>query len=401
MWLSIQFWNKRKQVIFLLFIRILTLFILIDCGTELVTIENLTYFKNAEVHYYKIYDNYVDEAEREFMHTQDSLSRLKQFCKWLNQNDSFSYENINMQGILLEKTSESVKSIQVNHTFFRYNAVEAAEGSLFSEEDYPIDSMEDIIPVLVGSEYSSMQVGERFVFHYMGHRLEGQVKGILNSNSSFLLRDKIKGLNSYIVMPSLEFNRSPETKEEYTFQIKLYLDKAAGIIISEKPARVIKNEIEEICSSLNLIPYGIEGYYFQEKNIWGSMGKELKQTNQLFLFYIVFISIVGLAVESQSRILQLKRKYAIANLNGFSKRKMILGVIAGITAEAVFPGILVIFIDSILLKNTYLYLYLWFYLLCTILVSSIVCCSIMVQKNYWKDMRGKKYGTYSSGTDRL
>ncbi|MCX4268104.1 MAG: hypothetical protein OSJ62_05500 [Lachnospiraceae bacterium] len=124
MWLSIQFWNKRKQVIFLLFIRILTLFILIDCGTELVTIENLTYFKDTEVHYYKIYDNYVDEAEREFMHTQDSLSRLKQFCKWLNQNDSFSYENINMQGILLEKTSESVKSIQVNHTFFRYNAVE-------------------------------------------------------------------------------------------------------------------------------------------------------------------------------------------------------------------------------------------------------------------------------------
>lgn len=396
MWLSIQFWNKRKQAFFLLFIRVLTLFVLINCGIELVTIENLTYFKDAEVHYYKIYDNYLGEVEKEFMHTQDSLSKLKQFCEWLYQNDSFSYENINMQGILLDKTSESVKSIQVNHVFFQFNLAEVEEGLPFSEEDYKINSIEDRIPVLVGADYSYMEVGECFVFHYMGHQLEGQVKGILSSNSSFLIRDEIKGLNSYIVMPSFDFTRSPETKEEYAFQMKLYLDKAAGIIISEKPVRVIRNEIEEICSSLKLVPYGIEGYSFQNKNIWGSMGEELKRTNQLFFLYIVFISIIGLAVESQSRILQLKRKYAIANVNGFSRRKMIVGVIVGITFETVFPGILVMFIDGILFRNTYLYLYLWLYLLCTIFVSSVVCFSIMIQKNYWKDMRGKKYGTYSS-----
>lgn len=396
MWLLIRFWNKRKQAWFLLIIRILTLLILIDCSVEWFTIENNVYLKDTDVHYYKIYDNYLGEVEQEFMQTQDSLSKLKLFCEWLSCNDSFSYENINKQGILLDKTSESVNSIQVNQIFFQFNTVKVKEGGLFSEEEYQITSMEDIIPVLVGERYSYMAIGSIFVFHYMGYSFKGQVKGILASNSSFRMREEIKALDSYIVLPSLEFTKSPETKEEYTFQMKLYLDKAAGIIISDKPAKIIKNEIDETCSSLKLVPYGIEGYHFQERNIWGSMGKKLKQINKLFLFYTILISIIGSAVESQSRVLQLKRKYAIVNLNGFSRKKIIWGVIIGIFLEVMFSGVLVITIDYILYKNTYIYSYLLFYLLVIIFISVIVCLFIMKKESYWNDVRGKKYGNHLS-----
>lgn len=388
--LSIKLWNSEKKSLYFFIIHITTLLIIIGCMNSIVTMDENTYLKNTNIQHYKLYDNFVGQTEKEFFQSQDSLMKLKDFYTWLSSNKSFKYVIMSAQGISIDGTDR--QSLQVNNVFFQHNNIKIKEGELFSTDDYEIRSFSKTIPVLVGSQYSHMSIGDQITFYYMGNSFNGVVKGVLASGSSYKLRNEIKTLENHIILPSLEFTGSPKTREEWSFQIKLYLDKTAGIVLSTIPANIIQNEINNKCISLNMKEYGIEGHNVQKVNIWGSMGKELKKINSLFLMYIIFISFIGFTMRCQNRILQLKRKYAITSLIGFKRKIIILGVGSGILFDLLLPAILVIIFDYMLHKRLYLYKYILIYTICVHLLSFLTCVVLMTSERYWQDTRGKKYG---------
>ena len=394
--LILLFWRKRRNLFAIWLVQTFALYILLTCLSNLVTIASSPYLKNAKQNYYKLYDNFVGKAEKDFFYSQDSIEKIKKFCLWLYTNNSFDYEIINTQDLFISHTNKTLDSIQVNPKFFSLNNVKIKEGTGFSETDYFIDSFNAVIPVLLGNNISGFELGDNFKFYYMGVELKGKIVGILSDNSSYMLRGNVKKMENVIVIPSLNFSRYPSNQKEWDFQIKLYLDKTAGIIVTEEPAKIIQNEIDEICSSLKLLNYGLEGYRNQSPNFWGSMGNELKRINVLFLFYVGLIFILQFSLECRSRLMQISRKYSILCLLGFFRRQLILGVMAGIFLDLLIPFFIVLSIDFLFFKNIHIYLYLVVYIIIAWIIAVFGCMFVIRKDSYWRNMRGKKYGNLQS-----
>lgn len=396
--LLINMWRKEKNKLLLMSAMVMTFLILINCMAGTLTIgSNVLLIKDEKLKHYKLFDNYVGEIEKELFQSQESLQKLKNFYSWLNTYELFNYQCINRQFVQLEKENANVltsdKSIQVNSSFFDYNTVKFESGEIYSNNDYVMESLNDIVPVIVGKEFSDVfDIGDEVSVQYMGQKFKGQIKGILSSGSSFMLRNEIQMLDKYIILPSMEFIESPVTKEEWSFQMKLYLDKTAGIIITDIPVRELSNLIQEVCMNLNLEPYGIEGNSSYNFNIWGSMGEELRNTYYMFFLFVLIISMLSYTIECQNHVLQLKRKYSIANANGFSKLLIILSSGLCICLDIFMPMMISIIIDIIVFGNYTIYPYVLVYTFILFVVSFIVCFFTMNNENYWLDIRGRKYG---------
>lgn len=395
--LLIAIWMKDKNKLLLMIAMVLSYTILINCVAGMVTIDsNILLSDNKEQKYYKLYDNYVGEIEKELFQSQESLQKLKDLHLWLSDHESFSYEILNRQSIQISSgsiTEAAFESIQVNSSFFEHNNIMLDEGKIFSEKDYGINSLHDTIPLLVGKNFAAnTDIGDIITFHYLSTEFTGRVIGILASGSSFMLRNEIYNSDSYIMLPSLQFEESPDSQKEWSFQMKLYLDKTSGIIISELPVRQLSNAIEEACRTLNLEPYGIEennGYRF---NIWGSMGDQLRRIYLIFLIFILIISTICFVIECQNRVLQLRRKYAIFYTNGFHKSKIISSIGIGIFVEVAIPMLVSILLDILIYQNTFIYLHIFGLSFIVSILAFVVCYITMNHIWYWTDTRGKKYG---------
>lgn len=348
----------RKKESLLLIIQGVLLFLLI------IAIINISYEGAGELNQLnrttspirKITDNYILEEERKFFSQPESVLLLKKFYKWENENSMWRYIIANHQNVSVvdkkldkmfevgyearERTEGVYKSLQVNDEFFEHFSLKVTEGRKFFADDYVY---KNCLAVMLGNEYKGVfDLNEKFNLYYLGEKLECEVVGFLEENSYFNNGYDLQLLDYSIILPSIEEISTVDFSEEdiKTFELKLYLDKCSGYIVSEENSNFLQTQISKKCYELDILPYSLEGMSNYYPTMWGLEGKQLWQILTCFAILIVINTILCISFNMLTKIAMLKRVYVIYILNGVSKNEIISAVFGEIT--------FVIFISEIL-----------------------------------------------------
>lgn len=142
-------------------------------------------------------------------------------------------------------------------------------GRSLCEEDYT-HKKEDVIPVLMGFDYSKIyEVGDTFTANYLYSTYSFEVVGFLNDNCNITLSTGAIDLNKYIIMPSFEFENSPQTAQEYVTQKIHYANKTSGKI------SVIQEKHDQACVYIQSIinDSGIGDYSWTSSSLAENMSR--------------------------------------------------------------------------------------------------------------------------------
>lgn len=299
----------------------------------------------------KMTDNFILEEERKFFSQPDNVSLLKEFYEWEKNNNIWTYIIASCQNVSLidkelneifeygyearQRTEGVYKSIQINDEFFKHFSLNVSEGRKFSKQDYVY---KDLLPIILGNQYKGIfNLNEKFSLYYLGIKLDCEVVGFLDKNSYFNNGYDLELLDYYIILPSIERFISTDFSEEEIkpFELKLYLDKCAGYVVSDKNSRFLQTQISKKCYELDMLPYSLEGMSNYYPTMWGIEGKQLGHIFSYFAVFIIINSILCISLNMAAKITTLKRVYVIYILNGV-KRSEIIGAIIGEISFLVF-----------------------------------------------------------------
>lgn len=299
----------------------------------------------------KITDNFILEEERKFFSRPDNVLLLKELYGWEKNNSLWRYIIANRQNVSLvgkelnevfeygyearQRTEGVYKSIQINDEFFKHFSLKVSEGRKFSKEDYVY---KDVLPVILGNKYKGIyNLNEKFRIYYLGIKLNCKVVGFLDKNSYFNNGHDLQSLDYYIVLPSIEKFISTDFSEEVikAFELKLYLDKCSGYIISNKNSNFLQTQISKKCYELDILPYSLEGMSNYYPTMWGLEGNQLGNILSYFAVFILINSIFCISLNMGAKIVTLRRIYVIYLLNGVRKSE-IIGAIIGEVSFVVF-----------------------------------------------------------------
>lgn len=316
--------NKILKFITLLlsFIFSLVLFVmLININISKIEIDSASKLNNQNM--YQLTDMLVNERETEFFKYINNYDELNNFNNRLLENNKIDYYNAVWQPIglkeypadekfsayyedgaddqIFEADGESYrfsKSIQVSKSVFDYNVIEIIEGQKFDDSAYYYNAGENLIPVILGSDYRKYyELNVKLELDYYGEKFVGQVIGFAQETSSvFTNLEPQQLISRYIIMPSLSFSEQPsellQKKEVGELFIRaLLLSKTSGNLITDLSALEVKKELAEIEEATNFTDYQIIGANSASVNLLYKM----IDSNQTLIFTIssiVFILIM-------------------------------------------------------------------------------------------------------------
>ncbi|MDR2043510.1 MAG: hypothetical protein LBQ15_03930 [Clostridium sp.] len=292
----------------------------------------------------QITDNFILEDERKFFSQPDNVLLLKEFYEWEKNNSMWKYIISNRQNVSLvdkefheifeygyevrQRTEGVYKSIQVNDEFFKHFSLNVSEGREFLKEEYVY---KDLLPVILGNEYKGIvSLNEKFGLGYLGIKFNCEVVGFLDKNSYFNNGYDLELLDYYIVLPSIEKFISTDVSEEAIkkFELKLYLDKCSGYIVSDKNSSFLQTQISKKCYELDMVPYSLIGMSNYYPTMWGIEGEQLGNILSYFAVLIAINSILCISLNMAAKITTLRRVYVIYIMNGM-RRSEIIGAIIG------------------------------------------------------------------------
>lgn len=343
--------RKKESVIliiqgFLLFLLIITIFNISRQNTG--SIKRLS---QTATSVRKITDNFILEDERKFFSQPDNVLLLKKFYEWEKNNNMWKYIIANRQNVSFvdkelnevfeygyearQRTEGVYKSIQINNEFFKHFSLNVSEGRGFLKEDY---IYKDLMPIILGDEYKGIfRLNEKFSIYYLGIKLNCEVVGFLDKNSYFNNGNDLELLDYYIVLPSIEKFTSTDISEETLkkLELKLYLDKCSGYIISNENSSLLQTQISKKCYELDMLPYSLEGMSNYYPTMWGIQGEQLGNILRYFAIFIVINSILCISLNMAAKITTLTRVYVIYLMNGV-RRSEIIGAVIGEISLIVF-----------------------------------------------------------------
>lgn len=338
--------TTRKKLNLLLFFQATLVFILVCISFGLLeqTSLNVSDLKGAIKNVYKINDNFIGDAEKQFFAQPDNVDTLKSFYNWLSTNPNFDYiiankQNVEINSSILpsifevgydngQETPSILKSLQINNKFIEHFNLAVSDGRLLDKEDYYI---KNTIPILLGSDYKKyFKLHERLELYYLSMNLKCEVVGFLNEGSYYYNSYDLKYLDRYIILPSFEIPVSPKTNEEKSFNLKLYLDKCSGFLSSNSSPNYLQKIITEKCYEMDIIPYAIEGARSFYPTVLGLEGERLQKLFFVFVITISISSVVCISISSATKIQILKKDYALFIVNGMKMQNIFIAVVAEI-----------------------------------------------------------------------
>lgn len=385
----IKYWIRAKSHFLLTVSLIAACIILINCFNGISSINKSKVLKYSNESMYYICDNFTGEKEQSFFSSQNCIKKLKDFNRWLTDNGDFEYLCIRNQSISIN--NKSYDSIQVNQLFFEKNDIEII-GEQFSDKNYSIESMEDEIPILLGESFmGKYEIGDKIEFYYLGsNKFKGFVKGFVSKESCYKDNEQVYSLEKKIIIPLLEFEKEPQNRSEWSLQLRLYLDRNSGALISDYPVAYLQSILTSKCAELKIEPYIIQNHIYYNLNAWGLSGNNLLEMYQLFVFFLTVMLGVILSLETVEKFIKLRKKYSIAYYSGFSEIQILSSIIIGIFIEIFKPFIIAILIDLCIFGSVHIYAAIVGVAFLLAVTASI--CMIAVHKKISFDERGTRYG---------
>ena len=247
---------------------------------------------NQQYYLYKPFDqcgqfstgeNLSDEQYQELMDEGGSIwsERLKTFLLKLRETDEFAFFSIVDQPIYiydkefpeefldgyedptwdhLEHSLFSldgrdmafVKAIQVSEKFFSEYDIRPTAGESFEVEDYNYDLETNMVPVLMGSEYTKYyKVGDSLTGEFLTDDTTYIVKGFFEKGTKYWDGNVFKSLDRLMVLPAFI------TEDSLPFAKPHLLQQAQGMIITDKTFDEVQTIYEGFLADAGLAEWDI------------------------------------------------------------------------------------------------------------------------------------------------
>lgn len=141
----------------------------------------------------------------------------------------------------------NTKSIQISNNVISDFSLEINIGRGFRQEDFSSEK-ENPIPIILGSDLKdSYNLNDEFWAQYLYEDYLFKVIGFLSPGSQIQRSTGTINLDSYYVMPSVEFTYRPTTETQYISQIIHRANKTSGKIrVSPENLQEVKNFVLDI-----------------------------------------------------------------------------------------------------------------------------------------------------------
>ncbi|MFE4573061.1 ABC transporter ATP-binding protein [Paenibacillus chitinolyticus] len=310
--------NMTIFLISLIFCSLL-LVLTLNINQTRIEIEATRNFKDKNI--YQISDNLYKEKEKEFFSKPDSFEILNNFSNQVHVNESYKYYNAIWQPIevsdfkgdmiydayyetgnnqpsymIQNKSYRAIKSVQMNQAVLDFNHLRLETGAGFKEDDYVFKQEDDRLPVILGSEYSSIyKPGDTLDILYYQRKFTGVVVGILEPSQKIMtVREPELLLNRYIILPLLDFEQTPP-KMEGIFLKALLLSKINGNIITDLEPLQIRTMLNEISAKTGFKEFSVIGANSLAVNSIVNM-TEINRNTLFVISVALFITLIALFI---------------------------------------------------------------------------------------------------------
>ncbi|WP_372011955.1 ABC transporter ATP-binding protein [Paenibacillus chitinolyticus] len=310
--------NMTIFLISLIFCSLL-LVLTLNINQTRIEIEATRNFKDKNI--YQISDNLYKEKEKEFFSKPDSFEILNNFSNQVHVNESYKYYNAIWQPIevsdfkgdmiydayyetgnnqpsymIQNKSYRAIKSVQMNQAVLDFNQLRLETGAGFKEDDYVFKQEDDRLPVILGSEYSSIyKPGDTLDILYYQRKFTGVVVGILEPSQKIMtVREPELLLNRYIILPLLDFEQAPP-KMEGIFLKALLLSKINGNIITDLEPLQIRTMLNEISGKTGFKEFSVIGANSLAVNSIVNM-TEINRNTLFVISVALFITLIALFI---------------------------------------------------------------------------------------------------------
>ncbi|MFB7816386.1 ABC transporter ATP-binding protein [Paenibacillus chitinolyticus] len=310
--------NMTIFLISLIFCSLL-LVLTLNINQTRIEIEATRNFKDKNI--YQISDNLYKEKEKEFFSKPDSFEILNNFSNQVHVNESYKYYNAIWQPIevsdfkgdmiydayyetgnnqpsymIQNKSYRAIKSVQLNQVVLDFNQLRLETGAGFKEDDYVFKQEDDRLPVILGSEYSSIyKTGDTLDILYYQRKFTGVVVGILEPSQKIMtVREPELLLNRYIILPLLDFEQAPP-KMEGIFLKALLLSKINGNIITDLEPLQIRTMLNEISGKTGFKEFSVIGANSLAVNSIVNM-TEINRNTLFVISVALFITLIALFI---------------------------------------------------------------------------------------------------------
>lgn len=237
----------RKRPLFLFFLCIccfifLTFFCLLY-GRVLQELQNQTLIIDRGFAYITLQH---ESDPTQLPQTQESLDGFDELFARLTENQQkYTYYEIYRQPLFMD--GDQHESIQISNNVISDFSLEINIGRGFRQEDFSSEK-ENPIPIILGSDLKdSYNLNDEFWAQYLYEDYLFKVIGFLSPGSQIQRSTGTINLDSYYVMPSVEFTYRPTTETQYISQIIHRANKTSGKIrVSPENLQEVKNFVLDI-----------------------------------------------------------------------------------------------------------------------------------------------------------
>lgn len=268
----------KSKVRFLIIIPIIIILSVLSFSFGIQIFTDIQKYSKVNADGYSMIDLFSEEEElQEFFRDEHSLSKMKEMYQRCKTQWDSSYYIMTDQSIIVsdlplpkkfahgygqipedDLIQTFVHSIQMNSSAIDGSSMNLLEGRFFEKEEYVYKDSTPV-PVLVGYEYKDyLKINDTFEINYLGKPLMVKVVGILEEGA-YSAKSQSFLLDLYMIMPALEFNQEPITKEEYSFQMKVYLGHTNAYVYSSSSVLGVQNRLDKICKEVDIKPYIMAG----------------------------------------------------------------------------------------------------------------------------------------------
>lgn len=178
--------------------------------------------------------------------TQESLDGFDEIFEKLTANQKeYTYYEMYRQPLFIN--GDQHESIQISNNVISDFALKIDSGREFCQEDF-ISEKGEPIPVILGNNLKdSYNLNDEFLAQYLYEDYLFRVIGFLSPGAEIQRSTGTISLDSYYVMPSIEFTYKPTTETQYISQIIHRANKTSGKIrVLPENLQEVKNYVSEI-----------------------------------------------------------------------------------------------------------------------------------------------------------
>ncbi len=334
-----------------------------------------------EKQYYRVYDNFTGFSEDQlFVNEEESIEKLQNFYKLLNESEHFEYcleykqpiyiadyrggeKNIYgyEQGTIQKPAYDEadgeirpytcVKALWIGDNIMEKFNLNLQEGRGFSKSDFYV-TVEGKTAVILGSEYAdNYTVGDVVYIDYVFYKRKAVVVGILEEGSNVIYDNTFLNLDRYVLVPFVENDTDREAFIFSMSPIHIYFLRTSGIIES----KLAPSDVQQILTKYSQDVGLGDGYYITEANdtVVVSMSASIADIYTVIYFIgvmILILSSVMYSIYMFIRFRKEKRYYAIMVVNGCGRSQlfqMMMIEVVFLQLASIFPALLVTYIIAL------------------------------------------------------